>query len=286
MEKIVFVLLAILLSSCRMTSPVAQFEKGDVPVSETAWFCCGARTDFDPYAADFMTAHGRAVYQGFKDLKKPLSMVAARHRIIDERVSLALAVNSELLVVNIGAGFDSRPYRLTGGNWIEVDGTDVVRWKNERLPVEKSPNRLRRVGMEFSKETLAEKLVPFSTEGDVLVLIEGVLMYLTEEEIGETLATLKLVFPNHRLVCDLMSKGFMESYGAKLHARVEALGTTFRFRAEDPAAFVRERGYAQVESVSIATGGGIAMPGVLMKVMMPGLVKGFSVGVFEAVSGR
>ena len=282
MEKIVFVLLGLLMSSCRMTSPVAKFEKGDVPVSETAWFCCGARTDFDPYAADFMTPHGRAVYEGFKDLKRPLSMVAARHRIIDERVRRALLVNPELLVVNIGAGFDSRPYRLSGGDWIEVDGTAVVRWKNERLPVDKSPNRLRRVGMDFARETLAEKLAPFSTEGEVLVLIEGVLMYLTEEEIGETLATLKRVFPKHRLVCDLMSKGFLDSYGAKLHARVEALGTTFRFRSEDPAAFVRGCGYAQVESVSIAAGGGIAMPGVVMKVMMPGLVKGFTVGVFEA----
>ena len=63
----------------------------------------------------------------------------------------------------IGAGFDSRAYRLKGGTWIELDEPQVIAYKNDRLSASNCENELNRIPIDFSSESLEEKLSSFQT---------------------------------------------------------------------------------------------------------------------------
>lgn len=89
----------------------------------------------DVYAKVFMTENGLQIHEAFKDETNPNANNVARHRIVDDFLRQALSTDPDLCVIIIGAGFDSRAYRLKGGIWVELDEPQVIAYKNERLSV-------------------------------------------------------------------------------------------------------------------------------------------------------
>jgi methyltransferase (TIGR00027 family) len=90
-------------------------------------------------------------------------------------------------VVNLGAGLDTRPYRLNlpaNLKWIEVDFPNIIQLKEDKLSSEKPKCQLQRVSLDLSDRDARKKL--FSdigkNSGKVAILTEGVLPYLTEEQ--------------------------------------------------------------------------------------------------------
>jgi hypothetical protein len=110
------------------------------PESKTAYFCCGARmvdaqsthpVCNDTYAKVFMKSEGREVFERFKPFRDAMISNATRHRIIDDLLREELKRNPERLCIIIGAGFDTRAYRLRGGTWIELDDPELIEYKSE-----------------------------------------------------------------------------------------------------------------------------------------------------------
>ena len=100
------------------------------PISQTAFYCCGVRMRDaesakpvcgDVYAKLFMNEDGLRILEKFKDEVNPNTSNVARHRVIDDLLRDELAVNPNLRVVIIGAGFDSRAYRLQGGTFCSLE---------------------------------------------------------------------------------------------------------------------------------------------------------------------
>src|SRR5689334_13254339 len=189
------------------------------PISKTAFYCCGVRMQDaerenpvcgDTYARVFMNEEGLQILRLFKDETRPNTSNVGRHRIIDDLLREELVANPNLTVVIIGAGFDTRAFRLKGGTWIELDEPQVISYKEERLPAANSDNELQRISIDFATDSLEEKLAAFSRRSPATVVIEGVLMYLEEAAIGRLLETLEHLFPRHKLICDLMTKEFAE----------------------------------------------------------------------------
>src|SRR4029078_12798787 len=127
----------------------------------------------------------------FKEETKPNASNVARHRLIDDFLRQELRANPRLCGVIIGAGFDSRAYRLQGGTWIELDEPQVIAYKNERLPVSRATNELQRIPIYFATKSLKKNRAPFSSHNPVVVVIEGVFMYLEENAIRQLLQTLR-----------------------------------------------------------------------------------------------
>src|SRR5262245_51752481 len=112
------------------------------PVSKTAFYCCGVRMQDaerpnpvcgDVHARTFMNDEGLRMFEAFKNETNPNASNVARHRIIDDLLRRAILASPNLQVVIIGAGFDSRAYRIRGGTWIELDEPQVIQYKDERL---------------------------------------------------------------------------------------------------------------------------------------------------------
>jgi methyltransferase (TIGR00027 family) len=229
------------------------------PISNTAFYCCGVRMEDaeraspicgDIYAKVFMDEQGLQIYDFFKSEANTNISIIARHRIIDDLLRQALSVDPNQLVITIGAGFDSRPYRLGGGRWVELDEPQVVAHKDARLPVSACSNPLTRVAVDFLLDSLEEKLAAFACSEPVVFVIEGVFIYLDQEQMRKLFAVLHTLFPNHTLICDLVTRQLVEQYGSSLHQKIKKIGATFK-PVDDPWTIFTSSGYRFRELVSI-----------------------------------
>lgn len=244
----------------------------------------------DTYARLFMNDEGLRILSAFDEDVQPNAGNVARHRIIDDILRRELASDPRLPVVIVGAGFDSRAFRLKGGTWVELDEPQVIAYKEERLHASVCENELRRIPIDFATESLEEKLAPLARDTRVVVVLEGVLMYLEEGAIRELLRTLHKLFPRHALVCDLLNRRFFEKYGQKLHRKVADLGASFKFVVEDPERVFLESGYRRADKISIVGksvefqgGGGSIIMRLMLRTLLRPLAEGYSIYVFESV---
>ena len=239
----------------------------------------------DTYARAFMNEQGLQILETFKDETRPNTSNVARHRIIDDLLRQELTATPNLTVVIIGAGFDTRAFRLKGGTWIELDEPQVITYKDERLPASTGNNELHRISIDFAVDSLEQKLAPFSGRNPVVVVIEGVLMYLEEAAIDQLLQTLHRLFPQHKLICDLMTRDFFDNYAKTLHQKITGMGTSFKFTVDTPEAVFLENGYRRTEEIPIVEKSVVfeapEIPSSVLDTIRPTLPQGYSVYVFE-----
>lgn len=232
-----------------------------------------------------MNEEGLQILRLFKDETRPNTSNVGRHRIIDDLLRQELNVNQNLTVVIIGAGFDSRAFRLKGGTWIELDEPQVITYKEERLPAARSENELHRISIDFATDSLEQKLASFADRSPVTVVVEGVLMYLEEAAIDQLLQTLRRLFPRHRLICDLMTRDFFETAASTIHEKLTGMGATFKFAVDNPEEVFIRNGYRQLETIPIIEQSVLleagAIPPEVWQTIQPTLPRGYSIHVFE-----
>lgn len=229
------------------------------PISDTAFYCCGARMldaakdkpiCGDDYAQLFMCAYGMEIFDRFKALELSNASIIVRHRIMDDMLRQLLYTNHDLNVVTIGAGFDSRPYRLHGGHWFELDEPELIAYKDILLPSEQCDNPLHREAIDFAKEDLIDKLLQLPHSGPVVFVLEGVVIYLCENDIQNLLSELDYEFPKHRLMCDLVNCEMVDKYGQTLNQVLTEMGSPFQ-SVDHPEAIFLQSGYQAREAVSV-----------------------------------
>ena len=67
--------------------------------------------------------------------------------------------------------------------------------------------------MDFATERLADRLAPYADAGPVAIVVEGVLVYLGETRSRELLQTLREVYPQGEVICDVMTQDFFAKLG-------------------------------------------------------------------------
>ncbi len=268
------------------------------PIAKTAYYCCGVRAADaekakpvcgDHLARRFMNVEANAVFGRFRRFSGPNASNVARHRMIDDWLRERLRATPDLRIVLLGAGFDTRAFRLAGGRWIELDQPAVIAIKEAELPAAEAPNALLRVAVDFAADSLADKLAPWTGENPVVIVMEGVSMYLEPAQLRLTLDTLARTFPRHTLICDLMTADFVRRYSARLRRQIEKLGGRFAELVDDPAALIIAAGYRQIAQVSIIGRarelGALRVPRWLLNTLLRGLRDGYCAHVFEAPAG-
>lgn len=191
------------------------------------------------------------VFEPFRRFRRPNISNATRHRILDDLLRARLAARPDHRIAIVGAGFDSRAFRLPGGRWLELDEAQIVAWKEPRLPAASCPNLVARVAVDFEQGGLAEALAPFAESEPVTVVVEGVLMYLPEEEIRGLLRTLRAAFPRLEVACDVMTRDFFEKLARPLHERIRDLGASFTIAERPMAEIFAGEGLAERSVTSI-----------------------------------
>lgn len=150
---------------------------------------------------------GRAV-PAILDLGWPRtrSSGVVRTRLIDTMVQDALRERAAQLVL-LGAGYDSRAYRLPLAREVtvfEVDHPSTQRAKRARLEASgTSVDHVRFVGVDFELDNIADRLAMagFDEAAPSVVVWEGVISYLSEPAVEENFKLLAaLCSPGSRLI--------------------------------------------------------------------------------------
>ena len=130
------------------------------------------------------------------------SGVIARTIVLDEMVGKYLTKHPKTVVVNIACGMDTRCYRMKGKylRWYNVDLPETMEVR-ERFLTEDGPI------YQIAKSAMdASYIDDITYEGeDVLVVIEGLSMYLKEADIRQILAIIDQAFPKAMVLIEVMS---------------------------------------------------------------------------------
>ena len=154
------------------------------------------------------------------------------------------------------------------------------------MPSAQAPNPLQRVPIDFRHERLADKLAPWAGTRGAVVVMEGVSMYLRDEQMQETTETLRRLLPEHLLLCDLVSATFERRYGGPIRREIQLLGGDFAPLHDDPAGFVQTLGYRHLDDASIVgravEHGSLMMPYWIFNSLFRSLRDGYRVYAFES----
>jgi len=189
----------------------------------------------------------------------------ARTRFIDDAVGAALEEQLEQFVV-LGAGFDSRAYRLPGLRRItvfEVDHPDTLRRKRTALTraLGVFPEHVRFVPTDFNQDDLERAMAAagYRESARTLFLWEGVTNYLGGAAVDATLRWCSRAAPGSRLLFTYVERAGLENpqsfFGTeKLFATLAAAGEAWTWGIEPCALpeFLAQRGLSLEQDVGAA----------------------------------
>ncbi|MGD1108845.1 MAG: SAM-dependent methyltransferase [Mycobacterium sp.] len=184
--------------------------------------------------------------------------LACRKRFIGDKLTEALAdINA---VVILGAGLDTRGYRLTRQVRIPVFEADLpvniaLKAKTVRRVLGQAPLSVRLVALDFEHDDLLTALAEhgYHTDYRAFFICEGVTQYLTEAGVRRTLEGLRAAAPGSRLVFTYVRRDFIDGtnrYGTRtLYRTVRQRKQLWQFGLEpdEVAGFIAEYGWRLIE---------------------------------------
>lgn len=143
----------------------------------------------DPLAGRLAGERGKKIESQMSDSRYVSWSVVIRTWIIDRYIEELISKKSIDTVINLGAGLDTRPYRLplsTELHWIEVDFPKIIEFKNQSLANENPKCRLERIIQDLSNGAERKKLFSKlnSESKKILVITEGVTPYLSNQDVA------------------------------------------------------------------------------------------------------
>ena len=198
----------------------------------------------DPYARRLAGERGEQIAKKIRVASKHSWSFVARTYLFDHFIADEIA-NGTDVVLNLAAGLDTRPYRMSlpaSLRWFEVDLPEMIAFKTKALGTEKPQCRLERVPLDLAN--VAARRALFSQVGRdaqrVIVVSEGLVLYLTPEEVGALATDLAAPASFQRWIVDLASPGLLSMMQQQMAAPLIDAGVPFKFApAEGPGFFTR-----------------------------------------------
>jgi methyltransferase (TIGR00027 family) len=197
----------------------------------------------DPFARRLAGERGEQIAESMPYSGKNSWPFVARTFLFDQII--AAQVHSGVdMVINLAAGLDARPYRMAlpiSLKWIEVDLPEILAYKEEILQLETPSCSVERFRLDLSHSEERREL--FAQLGkraeNALILMEGLLIYLTPEDVA-ALARDLAAPPSFKLwLNDIASPGLLRMLQKELGPKLDPSGSTLKFGpAEGPDFFV------------------------------------------------
>jgi methyltransferase (TIGR00027 family) len=148
----------------------------------------------DPLAARLLTERGRALGESLQGSFLRGWSIDVRTVMIDDFIVRAIASGADS-VLNLGAGLDTRPYRMdipSSVRWVEVDQPHVIQFKEERLKDQAPRCQLERFGLDILDVASRRRVFADvqSRSQALLVVAEGVILYFPNDLVGSLAADL------------------------------------------------------------------------------------------------
>lgn len=209
----------------------------------------------DPFAGRLAGERGEQIAKSLAFSEKHAWSWFTRTYVFDQFIANCLAAGCDM-VVNLAAGLDARPYRMALParlKWIEVDLPDITDYKEEILRDEKPSCALERVRLDLAdvkgRRELFQRLG--SAAHKALIMSEGLVLYLAEEEVGSLATDLAAHEPFHYWLLDLASPALVRLMQKKMGKSFVEADAQFKFAPTDGPEFFSKFGWTPTESRSM-----------------------------------
>jgi methyltransferase (TIGR00027 family) len=209
----------------------------------------------DPFARRLAGARGQDIASAIEFSRANSWSFVARTHLFDAVIARHVAEGVDT-ILNLGAGLDARPYRMQLPEslvWIEADLPAMIAYKNAALADERAACRLERVAIDLAdrdaRTAVFERIGDCA--GNVLVMTEGLIVYLTEDEAGNFATDLSRQSSFRRWALDLSSPGLLALARTQMGPTLDTAGTSLKFGPEDGEGFFHRYGWRPIESRSL-----------------------------------
>ncbi|MBV8741981.1 MAG: class I SAM-dependent methyltransferase [Sinobacteraceae bacterium] len=203
----------------------------------------------DPYADLLAGDRGKAIAALMPFPARNGWPLIARTKLIDELVLRAVAGGADC-VINLAAGFDTRPYRLglpPSLRWVEADLPALTDEKEAVLAQARPRCQLRRVKVDLA-DAAARSALLSDAVGDslhALVVTEGLLLYLEDTQVRALSADLAAQPSIRQWILDLASPGVLEMLRKGMGAHLA--NAQMKFAPRKGVAYFEELGWEVAE---------------------------------------
>jgi O-methyltransferase involved in polyketide biosynthesis len=160
---------------------------------------------------------------------KTVVLVCQRAKKLDAATRAFLAEHPGGVVLHLGCGLDSRFWRVDNGQveWFDLDMPPVVELRKQFYQDHARYHLIASSVIDLEWMDAVE-----ATGRPVLVVAEGLLMYLSEADVRRLLVRLRGDFPGCRLIADVLSR--LAARSATRHPSLKKTGASLGWGIDDP----------------------------------------------------
>jgi methyltransferase (TIGR00027 family) len=198
----------------------------------------------DPYASRLAGERGRQILANVP-MDHAWALVIRTYlfdRVITGRLQAGVPT-----VLNLAAGLDARPYRMelpADLHWVEVDLPELITHKEQLLAADTPRCRLERIAMDLSDGAARREL--FSRLGGALVISEGLLLYLSEDQVGDLARDLANAGAAYWLI-DLAAPALLQYLQSTTGRSTAEAGAPMHFAPKERLGFFERFGWTSAE---------------------------------------
>jgi methyltransferase (TIGR00027 family) len=209
----------------------------------------------DPFARKLAGDRGEEIAAALPFHTKNEWSWMSRTYLFDRVINSQIAQGTDM-IVNLAAGLDARPYRMSlppALQWVEVDFPEILDYKEEIIGNAKPVCTFERVRLDLADVNARRNL--FDSLGKrakrILVMTEGLIVYLTADEVGVLGDDLARPQTFHNWVTDLASPGLLKMLQKGTHSQFTRDVPLLKFAPANGPEFFASHGWKLVSADSM-----------------------------------
>lgn len=205
----------------------------------------------DAWARRLAGERGQAILDGMPRGREWGWPMVVRTAVMDEIILKEVAAGADL-VVNLAAGLDMRPYRLSlpsSLRWAEADLPEILDEKTAMVAGEKPACRLERIPADLADASARRSVLARVSAGRrrALIITEGLLIYLESAQVEALAKDLAASPAAQRWLIDIASPRLIEMMRGSWGKVTAAGGAPFKFAPPEHTKFFEPFGWREFE---------------------------------------
>lgn len=206
----------------------------------------------DPYARRLAGERGEQIMRSVSRGRSAAWSMIVRTALFDEIILRLVNQESVRTVLSLAAGLDARPYRLSlpaSLRWVEVDLPEILAYKEEVLADAQPGCAVERVRLDLADRAARQELFARlgAGGGPTLVISEGLLVYLPEQEVAALAADLAAAPGLRWWLTDVVSPTILRYMQRGWNKALPTGQVSFQFAPAAGGDFFRQFGWKPVE---------------------------------------
>jgi len=204
----------------------------------------------DPFARRLAGERGQAIVDAMPQGTSMSWPMVVRTAVMDE-IILRCVQQGATTVLNLAAGLDARAYRLALPptlRWLHIDLPDMVDYFRRHMASETPRCDVEFIAADLRERAVRQQVLAHAAgQGPLLVITEGLLVYLEAENVAELAADLHDIAQARWWLTDLASPRLLKFLEKRWSPKLREGNAPFRFGPAEGTAFFAPFGWEEAE---------------------------------------